>query len=113
MLSRLSTFGKSNRATGICGTSNSTRSKTSRIPASDTALSLAAFPRTRESSVLHGTTLGPRSAGTTAELGEGATMLGNVIGVLFDGVAYGSLLFIISIGLSVTMGLMNFVNLAH
>jgi len=33
--------------------------------------------------------------------------------VLFDGIAYGSLLFIISIGLSVTMGLMNFVNLAH
>jgi len=40
-------------------------------------------------------------------------MLSNFIGVLFDGVAYGSLLFIISIGLSVTMGLMNFVNLAH
>jgi branched-chain amino acid transport system permease protein len=40
-------------------------------------------------------------------------MLGNLIGVLFDGVAYGSLLFLISIGLSVTMGLMNFVNLAH
>lgn len=40
-------------------------------------------------------------------------MLGNLIGVLFDGVAYGSLLFVISIGLSVTMGLMNFVNLAH
>jgi branched-chain amino acid transport system permease protein len=40
-------------------------------------------------------------------------MLGNLIGVLFDGIAYGSLLFIISIGLSVTMGLMNFVNLAH
>ncbi len=40
-------------------------------------------------------------------------MLGNLLGVLFDGVAYGSLLFIISIGLSVTMGLMNFVNLAH
>jgi branched-chain amino acid transport system permease protein len=34
-------------------------------------------------------------------------------GVLFDGVAYGSLLFIVSLGLSVTMGLMNFVNLAH
>ena len=32
---------------------------------------------------------------------------------LFDGVAYGSLLFIVSLGLSVTMGLMNFVNLAH
>jgi branched-chain amino acid transport system permease protein len=40
-------------------------------------------------------------------------MLGNVVGVLFDGIAYGSLLFVISIGLSVTMGLMNFVNLAH
>src|SRR4249920_1915616 len=40
-------------------------------------------------------------------------MLGNLIGVLFDGLAYGSLLFVISIGLSVTMGLMNFVNLAH
>lgn len=35
------------------------------------------------------------------------------MGVLFDGVAYGALLFIISIGLSVTMGLMNFINLAH
>lgn len=34
-------------------------------------------------------------------------------GVLFDGLAYGSLLFLISIGLAVTMGLMNFVNLAH
>src|SRR5512134_2579374 len=40
-------------------------------------------------------------------------MLGNFIGVLFDGIAYGSLLFVISIGLSVTMGLMNFVHLAH
>jgi len=40
-------------------------------------------------------------------------MLGNFFGVLFDGVAYGSLLFLISVGLSVTMGLMNFVNLAH
>ncbi|QJR11436.1 High-affinity branched-chain amino acid transport system permease protein LivH [Usitatibacter rugosus] len=40
-------------------------------------------------------------------------MIANFIGVLFDGVAYGSLLFLISIGLSVTLGLMNFVNLAH
>jgi len=40
-------------------------------------------------------------------------MLGNILGVLFDGVAYGSLLFIIAVGLAVTMGLMNFVNLAH
>jgi branched-chain amino acid transport system permease protein len=40
-------------------------------------------------------------------------MIGNVVGVLFDGLAYGSLLFLIAIGLSVTLGLMNFVNLAH
>src|SRR5215510_10743981 len=40
-------------------------------------------------------------------------MLGNLAGVLFDGIAYGSLLFIIAIGLSVTLGLMNFINLAH
>jgi branched-chain amino acid transport system permease protein len=40
-------------------------------------------------------------------------MITNFIGVLFDGVAYGALLFLISIGLSVTMGLMNFINLAH
>ena len=33
--------------------------------------------------------------------------------VLFNGVAYGMLLFIMSVGLSVTMGMMNFVNLAH
>jgi branched-chain amino acid transport system permease protein len=33
--------------------------------------------------------------------------------VLFDGIAYGSLLFIIAVGLSVTLGLMNFINLAH
>lgn len=40
-------------------------------------------------------------------------MIGNMIGVLFDGIAYGSLLFLISVGLSVTMGMMNFINLAH
>jgi branched-chain amino acid transport system permease protein len=35
------------------------------------------------------------------------------LGVLFDGLAYGMLLFLISVGLSVTMGLMRFINLAH
>ena len=33
--------------------------------------------------------------------------------ILFDGVAYGMLLFLLACGLSVTLGLMNFVNLAH
>lgn len=36
-----------------------------------------------------------------------------VLGMLFDGVAYGMLLFLMSVGLSVTLGMMNFVNLAH
>ncbi len=40
-------------------------------------------------------------------------MIGPVLGVLFDGFAYGMLLFLLSVGLSVTLGMMNFVNLAH
>src|SRR5438045_2016858 len=37
----------------------------------------------------------------------------SVLTNLFDGAAYGMLLFVISCGLAVTLGLMNFVNLAH
>src|SRR6188472_2085772 len=33
--------------------------------------------------------------------------------ILFDGVAYGMLLFVLACGLAITLGLMNFVNLAH
>ncbi|MFM2068246.1 MAG: hypothetical protein RLZZ584_3155 [Pseudomonadota bacterium] len=33
--------------------------------------------------------------------------------LLFDGIAYGMLLFVLALGLAVTMGLMNFINLAH
>ena len=33
--------------------------------------------------------------------------------ILFDGLAYGMLLFVLAVGLSVTLGLMNFINLAH
>ena len=40
-------------------------------------------------------------------------MLWSAVGVLFDGFAYGMLLFLLSVGLSVTLGMMNFVNLAH
>jgi branched-chain amino acid transport system permease protein len=43
------------------------------------------------------------------ERGRRAAMLT----ILFDGVAYGMLLFVLACGLSVTLGLMNFVNLAH
>jgi branched-chain amino acid transport system permease protein len=40
-------------------------------------------------------------------------MLPPVFNVLFDGFAYGMLLFVLSVGLSVTLGMMNFINLAH
>jgi branched-chain amino acid transport system permease protein len=33
--------------------------------------------------------------------------------ILFDGLAYGMLLFVLAVGLAVTLGLMNFINLAH
>jgi len=36
-----------------------------------------------------------------------------VLTILFDGIAYGMVLFVLACGLSVTLGLMNFVNLAH
>ena len=44
------------------------------------------------------------------EVGSGLT---TNMTILFDGVAYGMLLFVLACGLSVTLGLMNFVNLAH
>lgn len=40
-------------------------------------------------------------------------MLGQLAVVLFDGLAFGMLLFVLSVGLSVTLGLMGFINLAH
>jgi branched-chain amino acid transport system permease protein len=40
-------------------------------------------------------------------------VFGSLAAVLFDGIAYGMLLFLLSVGLSVTLGMMNFVNLAH
>jgi branched-chain amino acid transport system permease protein len=40
-------------------------------------------------------------------------MLPPVFGVVFDGLAYGMLLFLLSVGQSVTLGMMNFINLAH
>ena len=36
-----------------------------------------------------------------------------MITLLIDGIAYGMVLFVLASGLSVTMGLMNFINLAH
>ena len=39
--------------------------------------------------------------------------MGLLANILIDGIAYGMVLFIIAVGLSVTLGLMRFVNLAH
>ena len=39
--------------------------------------------------------------------------LSSLVSVVFHGVAYGMILYVISVGLSVTMGLMGFANLAH
>jgi len=41
------------------------------------------------------------------------TMLSFVLTVLLDGISYGMILFLIAVGLTVTMGLMRIVNLAH
>src|SRR5690625_6274862 len=40
-------------------------------------------------------------------------MMSSLPGLIFDGLAYGSLLFLMGVGLSITLGLMNVVNLAH
>jgi len=40
-------------------------------------------------------------------------LFSSLISVSFHGIAYGMILYVISVGLSVTMGLMGFVNLAH
>ncbi len=40
-------------------------------------------------------------------------MFASLAGIVFDGFAYGMLLFLLSVGLSVTLGMMNFINLAH
>src|SRR3970040_1575881 len=51
----------------------------------------------------------PYSAG----LGAMQSFVSSLVSVAFHGLAYGMILYVISVGLSVTMGLMGFVNLAH
>jgi hypothetical protein len=46
-------------------------------------------------------------------LGGRGELKTRMLTLLFDGIAYGMLLFVLSLGLAVTMGLMNFINLAH
>ena len=63
-----------------------------------------------------GVDLGPGVAATRYASCFGDAMnpvVNAAISILFDGLAYGMLLFIISVGLSITMGLMGFINLAH
>ena len=40
-------------------------------------------------------------------------LLSQIVSVAFHGTAFGMILYVISVGLSVTMGLMGFANLAH
>jgi branched-chain amino acid transport system permease protein len=40
-------------------------------------------------------------------------VLANFVAVVFDGLSFGMLLFLMSVGLSVTLGIMRFLNLAH
>src|SRR5215831_16012429 len=40
-------------------------------------------------------------------------LLSSLVSVAFHGTAFGMILYVISVGLSVTMGLMGFANLAH
>src|SRR5262252_2438893 len=58
----------------------------------------------------------PRRPGMTS-CGDSVAPMSNIaeiiVSILFEGLAYAMFLFIVSVGLSVTMGLMGFVNLAH
>src|SRR5206468_5419531 len=63
------------------------------------------FPLTRRAATLR-STLSPQG-------GEGLGRDARMLTILFDGIAYGMLLFVVACGLAVTLGLMNFVNLAH
>ena len=58
----------------------------------------------------HRRTFAPRSPSPPASLLDPRPPL---LTILLDGIAYGMLLFILACGLTVTLGLMNFVNLAH
>ncbi len=40
-------------------------------------------------------------------------LLSSFVSIGFHGLAYGMILYVISVGLSVTMGMMGFINLAH
>src|SRR3974377_560026 len=57
----------------------------------------------------------PRSYHTTRPLPHPTNPIRtrHILPILFDGIAYGMLLFVLASGLAVTLGLMNFVNLAH
>ncbi|MEZ5740528.1 MAG: branched-chain amino acid ABC transporter permease [Burkholderiaceae bacterium] len=44
---------------------------------------------------------------------DGVPLTSMLVSILFDGLAYAMILFVISVGLTITMGLMGFVNLAH
>src|SRR4029078_2397921 len=73
-------------------------------------LRLAITPTRRVVRYAHNAPPSPQGGGTKNEV---CHPLITLLTILFDGAAYGMLLFVIACGLAVTLGLMNFVNLAH
>jgi branched-chain amino acid transport system permease protein len=55
----------------------------------------------------------PRTFFTPSNLTRRERQRFQMLTILSDGIAYGMLLFVLACGLSVTLGLMNFINLAH
>jgi branched-chain amino acid transport system permease protein len=60
-----------------------------------------------------GPTPHPALRATFSRKGRRCSHDASMLTILLDGIAYGMLLFVLSCGLSVTLGLMNFINLAH
>src|SRR6267142_4225639 len=56
---------------------------------------------------------GDRRNNLRRAIGEEPVRIASVLELLFNGLAYGIVLFLIACGLAITMGLMGFTNLAH
>ena len=77
---------------------------------------LADAPRFLHRNVLIGARTGPAPGGDAENAARRMPARSQplaMLTLLFDGIAYGMLLFILAVGLAVTLGLMNFINLAH
>ena len=83
------------------GASPSTPAEGSGVAGADMVASMVAVAPTR------------RARMAVPESGDPRAEPSRMLTLLFDGIAYGMLLFVLAVGLAVTLGLMNFINLAH